>query len=72
MKAIHIHPKSKAPLYKQLIEQIEWQIREGHLSPGDQIPAIASSISSLQTASQISAASPRPTPSLCPATRSRP
>ncbi len=40
MKAIHIHPKSKAPLYKQLIEQIECQIREGDLLPGDQIPSM--------------------------------
>ena len=35
-----LHPRSKTPIYKQLVEQIEYAIRNGNLAAGTQMPSM--------------------------------
>ncbi len=32
--------RSPAPIYAQIVEQIQQQVRAGHLKPGDQLPTV--------------------------------
>lgn len=37
---LKLNPESGAPLYAQIVEQVEFLIASGRLSPGDSMPAI--------------------------------
>ena len=42
-----IDPRSKAPIYEQLKEQLRWQITMGYLAPGEALPSVRSLSSEL-------------------------
>ena len=42
-----IDPRSKAPIYEQLKEQLRWQITMGFLAPGEALPSVRSLSSEL-------------------------
>ncbi len=40
MLKIYIDSKSGVPLYRQIVEQVKQLVKEQHLKPGEQIPAV--------------------------------
>ena len=37
---LKLDPRSRTPIYAQLVQQIKHQVAAGHLKPGDQLPTV--------------------------------
>jgi GntR family transcriptional regulator len=44
----HIYPSAGAPIYRQLMEQVRFQIASGRLTPGDVLPSVRDTAQELE------------------------
>ena len=44
----HVYPSAGAPIYRQLMEQVKFQIASGRLTPGDVLPSVRDTAQELE------------------------
>jgi len=44
----HVYPSAGAPIYRQLMEQVKFQLASGRLAPGDVLPSVRDTAQELE------------------------